>query len=76
LDRYATWSKSEYYKPTDPNHHTNDWGIELGELLPYRGRELTLWDEFLRKPTTSDYEQYVCVVKGKEKFRLVSPIYR
>ena len=35
-----------------------------------------MWRDFKRKPIALDYEQFVCVLKGKETFRSVSPIFR
>ena len=36
----------------------------------------TQWGPFKRYPKRIKQEQYICVVKGKEEFRLVSPIFR
>jgi len=63
-DHYPEWTKIGYGYPP------------LNELLSVRGRRLSIWDNFIRIPKTSDYEQFICVVKGKERFRVVSPIYR
>lgn len=36
----------------------------------------TQWNDFNRKPVKTEKEQYVCVAKGNEMFRMASPIYR
>jgi len=35
-----------------------------------------MWGPFIRKPEYKDKERYVCVLNGKEQFRMVSPIYK
>lgn len=37
---------------------------------------MTLWEDFSRKPKRTVYEKYICVLKGRERFRIVSPVYR
>jgi len=37
---------------------------------------MTLWEDFSRKPKRSVYEKYTCVMRGKERFRIVSPVFR
>jgi len=46
-------------------------------LMRAVNRLYTQWSEFEgRKSKRLDYEQHVCVYHGKERFRLVSPIFR
>lgn len=35
-----------------------------------------MWKDFERRPRKIVNEQYVCVVKGQERYRIVSPIFR
>lgn len=35
-----------------------------------------MWSDFQRKPKKQFYESVICVVKGQEEFRVVSPIFR
>lgn len=37
---------------------------------------MTLWEDFIRIPKHEENEQYICVMAGREEFRMVSPIYR
>lgn len=37
---------------------------------------LTYWGEFNRKPLFNHDERVVCIIKGKERFRLVSSIFK
>jgi hypothetical protein len=38
---------------------------------------VTVWEGFKgRKPEMKDRERYLCVVTGKEEFRLVSPVFK
>ena len=37
---------------------------------------MTLWKDFKRKPVKTPFEQYICVIKGAEVFKMASPIYR
>jgi hypothetical protein len=37
---------------------------------------LTMWSEFVRKPTFNLKERIICSVMGSEKFRLVSAIFK
>lgn len=48
----------------------------ISKLLQKRGKLFTQWGPFTRYPKRIKFEQYICVVKGKEEFRLVSPIFR
>ena len=48
----------------------------LDRVMETRGGRLTLWDDFNRSPKHTEYEQNICVIKGKERFRVVSPIFR
>ena len=49
---------------------------QVGEMLRLRQREMTIWPNFKRVPKKLEGENYICVMKGREKFRLVSPIFR
>ena len=41
------------------------------------GQKLSVWNKvFMRRPKYNTKENYVCVIKGREKFRLVSAMYR
>lgn len=35
-----------------------------------------MWKDFHRKPKKINNENYICVLKGLEKFKVVSPIFR
>ena len=48
----------------------------LSQILRKRNTLFTQWKDFIRKPQKLIHEQQICVIKGKEEFRLVSPIYR
>ena len=49
----------------------------LTKLLSSRHTGITVWPSFpKRKAEVKDRERYICVVKGKEEFRLVSPVYK
>lgn len=49
----------------------------IQKVLRPRFTGLDVWPDFDgRKPEMKDRERYVCVVKGKEEFRLVSPVYK
>jgi len=74
--------KRYYVQDLDCNHYAN-WHPEtnfkpnpFNKYLSFRRRGLTIWRDFKRKPVSHAYEQFVCVLKGKETFRTVSPIFR
>ena len=48
----------------------------LSSILRYRGTFLTIWSDFNRRAKRILNERYICVMKGQETFKLVSPIYR
>ena len=55
----------------------------ISKVLRARHTGLTVWPDFtntngqsVRRPEVRDRERYVCVVKGSEEFRLVSPVYK
>ena len=49
----------------------------LGKILRPISTLYTEWTDFgPRSPQKLNHEQQICVLKGSEKFRLVSPIYR
>ena len=68
LSPYPEW------RGLDIQDHEN--GRCLGEILRKRNLLFTQWTNFDRKPYKLMYEQYICVLKGTEEFRVVSPIYR
>lgn len=48
----------------------------VGEIMRSRQVLWTQWKDFNRVPKKLNNEQYICVVKGKEIFKMASPIYR
>jgi hypothetical protein len=49
----------------------------IGKVLRSRFTGITVWPSFPgRKPEVRDRERYLCVIKGEEEFRLVSPVYK
>ena len=48
----------------------------MADFTRFRGRSLTVWNQFTRVPKKIENDQYVCILKGEEIFRLVSPIFR
>ncbi|CDW89807.1 UNKNOWN [Stylonychia lemnae] len=48
----------------------------LSKILRNRLTGMTMWAPFVRKPEYKDKERYVCVIKGSEQFRMVSPVYK
>ena len=48
----------------------------ITKVLRNRYFGLTIWSHFERIPEWKDKERYLCVVKGKEEFRLVSPVFK
>ena len=50
--------------------------ITLAEIFLLEKRTLTYWPHFKRRPKKYDTEQYICVLSGVERFRVVSPIFR
>jgi len=37
---------------------------------------ISIWGDFRRRPKQVQNEQYICLLKGEESFKLVSPIFR
>jgi len=50
--------------------------IVLAEIMRKRNVLLTSWKDFNRVPKKIENEQYICVVKGQEQYKIVSPIFR
>lgn len=48
----------------------------IQEIMRPRRKLLTIWKDFNRRPKKIVNEQYICVVKGQERYRIVSPIFR
>lgn len=48
----------------------------VGEFLRLRERSITIWTDFTRRPRKLINESYICVLKGEEQLRMVSPIFR
>jgi hypothetical protein len=49
----------------------------ISKVVRPRFTGITVWPTFEgRVPEVRDRERYFCVVKGKEEFRLVSPVYK
>jgi len=49
----------------------------LSKVVRPRFTGITVWPSFKgRVPDVRDRERYFCVVKGKEEFRLVSPVFK
>lgn len=49
----------------------------ISKVLRARHTGLTIWPQFVgRKAEVRERERYICVVHGKEEFRLVSPVYK
>ena len=48
----------------------------LHDMIRLQRQALTIWPQFERRPTQDTKENYVCVVVGKEEFRLVSGIFK
>lgn len=49
----------------------------MQSVLRPRHTGVTVWENFSgRHPQMTDKERYLCVVTGKEEFRLVSPVYK
>ena len=48
----------------------------LSEILRQRNTLYTNWADFNRRPKKLVHEQYICVLKGQENYKLVSPIFR
>lgn len=68
LEDMKTWLKAE-----DNFLFSNSL---LSELYRPRNRLFTQWTDFKRVPVRNEYEQHICVVRGTEEYKLVSPIYR
>ncbi len=50
--------------------------VFLSKILRTRQIGLTIWAYFYRKPEWKDRERYVCVIEGREEFKLVSPAFK
>jgi hypothetical protein len=49
----------------------------ISKVVIPRFTGITVWPSFKgRVPDVRDRERYFCVVKGKEEFRLVSPVFK
>lgn len=49
----------------------------MQSVLRPRHTGVTMWENFNgRRPQMTEKERYLCVVTGKEEFRLVSPVYK
>jgi hypothetical protein len=49
----------------------------LAKALRARNTGLTVWPQSPgRRPEPSNRERYICVVAGKEEFRIVSPVFK
>jgi hypothetical protein len=49
----------------------------ISKVIRPRFTGLTVWPTFSgRRPEVRDRERYFCVVRGREEFRLVSPVYK
>ena len=73
LSGYKEWSNPNNYVSEVPGAKHQ---ILLSKILNFRHRTMTLWEDFIRIPKHEENEQYICVLKGREEFRMVSPIYR
>jgi len=73
---HANWNDDSLYSNAAENESFENDEILLARFLPMKKRTMTLWEDFSRKPTRSIYEKFICVLKGREKFRMISPIYR
>lgn len=48
----------------------------IQEIMRPRRKLLTVWQDFNRRSRKIVNEQYICVVAGQERYRIVSPIFR
>ena len=48
----------------------------MSVLLQHRQTLYTQWKDFKRKPLYEVHESHICVLKGTEEFKMVSPIFR
>ena len=48
----------------------------IGQILRQRNTLYTNWVDFKRRPKKIVNEQYICVLKGQEEYKIVSPIFR
>ena len=66
LVHFPRWKNVQISRPT-----------LLSKLLRHKNILFTQWHNFApRHPRKVNSEQHICVVKGKEVFRIVSPIFR
>ena len=38
----------------------------LQKFLNYQGYHLTIWEDFVRTPTMSEHEKFICILDGVE----------
>lgn len=48
----------------------------ISSILKKKDLKLTIWSHFTRTPQKAEFEEFKCVLKGQEQFKLVSPIFR
>ena len=48
----------------------------ISQILRLRKKTISIWSDFIRRPRKLSTENYICVVKGQEQFKIVSPIFR
>ena len=48
----------------------------LKNFLRPKPPQFTQWNNFFRMPKKLVDENYICLIQGKERFKIVSPIYR
>jgi hypothetical protein len=68
LASFYEWNAEWVFNKNEPNL--------IDQMLQPRGLTYTQWSNFKRKPRKIITEQMICVLKGSEHFKLVSPIYR
>lgn len=73
---HANWNDDSLYSNAPENESFENDEILLARILPLKKRTMTLWEDFSRKPNRSIFEKFICVLKGREKFRMISPAYR
>ena len=37
---------------------------------------MTFWSDFVRKIRRLENENWICIIRGQERFKMVSPIYK
>ena len=48
----------------------------LDNILRKHKSMFTQWSDFRRRPVKLTRERYICLLKGREHFKLISPIFR